>query len=274
MNNTITDVIDNLSELPPFPKVTSRLLDLLNDPTVSINELSEVISTDPSLVLKVLHLSNSPFYMVSKKIESVQDAVFILGIHTIKTITTAITIHQGFNKYKPRADIFHIDRFWKHSYATAITACKLARNKKLNNSSNKLYLAGLIHDIGKLIISFHWPETWKRFINVQSNTEQSIFEIENEIFNTNHCEIAATLCARWQFPDDVVQMIRSHHDELDPTMESFQEKTILSISNDISKQANYQFPEMNTKINSDMEENYNDIIDELHSEVSYQFNAL
>lgn len=273
MSVAINDVLDNLTELPPFPKVTSRLLYLLDEPTVSIDELSDVISTDPSLVLKVLHLSNSPFYMLSKKVETVKEAVFVLGIHTLKTITTAITIQQGLSKFTPRPDIFDRDAFWKHSYATAITASKICSQSSRKNS-HKLYLAGLIHDIGKLIISYHWPETWKRFINIQEHEQKPLYDIENDTFNTNHAEIASTLCRRWQFPNEIVDLIRDHHRLLDEDEPDYLEKNILQVSNDLVKTTDMSFPPNNNYTFLENVEIYEHILEDLHYEVSYQFNSL
>lgn len=273
MSIAVEDVLDKLTELPPFPKVTSKLLHLLDDASISIDELSEVISTDPSLVLKVLHLSNSPFYMLSKKVGTVKEAVFVLGIHTLKTITTAITVQQGLSKFTPRPDIFDRDAFWKHSYATAITASKLAM-KHTRKNSHKLYLAGLIHDIGKLIMSYHWPETWKRIINIQHTTHASFYDIELDTFSSTHCEIATTLCRRWQFPEDIVGIISAHHNILQVGEPDYLEKNVLQISNDLVKTADMAFPVANTRTVSDKLDLYQKILEDLHAEVSYQFNAL
>lgn len=124
MTQTVSSVLDHLSSLPPFPKVAAKLMVLLDDPSISPNELSEVLSMDPALVMKVIHASNSPFYMLSKPVETVNQAVLVLGIKTIKTITTASAIVQGVSQIQPRPDVFDIDKFWKHSYATAIAAKK------------------------------------------------------------------------------------------------------------------------------------------------------
>ena len=275
MPQAVADIIDHLSDLPPFPKVTARLLSLLNNPSVSVRDLAEVISTDPSLVMKVIHISNSPFYMVSKPIESVKAAVLILGIDTIKSITTAVSIQKGLAEaYAPRSGLFDLPAFWKHSYATAIVSSKIARRYN-NSSADRLYLAGLIHDIGKLIIAHYWPETWKRIINYIKAGNGSYTEVELNVFSSSHCEIAASLCDKWQFPQNIVELIRRHHrraDEDDPTSKEIE---ILRAANEIVSANGFPFPEDGCpEITAEELEQYIWAADGLGDDVEHQLKML
>lgn len=202
------DIVDRLSSLPPFPRAATKLLRLLDDDLVTIDQLAEVISADPTLVLRVLHVANSPFYMSPRPIDSIKNAVLVLGMKTIKGLTTAISIHQGFSSIKPTTSSFDNMAFWKHSYATAIGVGKVVP-AELAPLREKLYLVGLIHDIGKLIQAFYWPDSWTAALKIMRSKQVSFAEAEMQVFATSHHDIAATVCRNWQFPDYMVDLLVS-----------------------------------------------------------------
>ncbi len=273
MPQAVADIVKHLSNLPPFPKVTTRLLDLLEDPAVSVDELASVISADPSLVIKVIHLSNSPFYMVSRPIESVRNAVFVLGISTIKSITTAVSIQKGLSSLNPRKDIFNMDDFWKHSYGTAIVASKLG--KKIDERlGDQMYLVGLIHDIGKIIQACYWPETWKSAIHYLSAGAGQFESIEGQLFSWTHLQISRTLCSNWRFPDDILQHLGYLADGLQNVEDESQE-SLLSRANRIASEAGFRFPVQETYEDTiSMTDRYSDLMTALDSEVNYQLRVL
>ncbi|MFH1687059.1 MAG: HDOD domain-containing protein [bacterium] len=274
MPQAVSDVIQHLSDLPPFPKVTTKLLLVLEDPAVSIDQLAALISSDPSLVVKVIHLSNSPFYMVSRPIASVTEAVFVLGINTIKSITTAVSIQKGISTLKPHPGSFSMDAFWRHSYATAIVASKLGarRNKQL---SDKLYLAGLVHDVGKIIQACFWPETWKSAINYLLMEGGTLESVEQRLFGECHAEIAATLCRNWRFPTDVVSLLGRPDDDVDEDQEVTAGRELLELANSLASASGFAFPPEEQRDGQDSAfAPYADLMANLADEVHYQLDIL
>lgn len=240
MAQSVVDVVQHLTVLPPFSQVTAKLLAMIDDDTVSIDELNAVVSADPSLAAKVIHLSNSPFYMVSRPVESVREALIILGVNSIKNIVAGISIQQGLAAVQPRTDVFNMIDFWKHSYATAIIAKKMGSqvDRKL---SETLYLAGLVHDVGKLIMAYYWPEVWKSIVHTLLISHELYCDVEARMFPQTHSEIAGELFRNWRFPSSITQLVEHHHNE-SPLSEIARPLQLLRQADLIVNAAGFSFP--------------------------------
>lgn len=206
MPQAVQDVLEHLSALPPFPKVTTRLLEMLGNDSVSPKELASVIASDPSLVMKVIHVANSPFYMLQRPVGSVKDAVLVLGISTVKNITTSVSITNGLLAIQIRPDVFDMLSFWKHSYGGAIASYKLGTERD-KSRADSFYLAGLIHDVGKMVVASHWPEVWRGIISTLKSSSATYEEVEARMFGSTHYELAAELCRRWGFPEELTRLV-------------------------------------------------------------------
>jgi HD-like signal output (HDOD) protein len=274
MPQAIADVMQQLTELPPLPKVTSKLLLMLDDDSVSVDELAGVVSADPVLVLKVIHLANSPFYMVARTVENLKDAIFILGQNTMKNITTGLSIQRGLSTIRPKTETFNMVDFWKHSYATAILASKLGA--RLNKRAGAtLYLAGSIHDIGKLIIAYYWPDVWKAIVNIQKGTGESFLAVESRIFPHSHALIASELCKNWQFPSSIVDLVSGHHDFPDCTEAEAAEKAPLQFADHLVNLCSFSFPALPQGAAKEaVPEAYEGLVKSLEEEVQYQLRVL
>jgi putative nucleotidyltransferase with HDIG domain len=273
MRMAVDEVLDHLSGLPPFPKVTTKLLSMLEDDGVSVDDLTRIISADPSLVLKALHLANSPFYMVAKPVGSVKEAVMVLGINTIKSITTAVSVQKGLAAVRPRTDAFDMLGFWRHSYATAIAANKLGRNSDLG-VSDTLFVAGLIHDIGKVIMAYYWPEIWRGIVNSVQAGGESFVEVEMRLFHWSHIQIGAQLCRNWQFPEKIVDLVEHHHDMLDASTATH--LGLLLQAHRLANQSGFGFPVLSQLEPPEPEQvpELESIARTLPSDVAYQLRVL
>jgi HD-like signal output (HDOD) protein len=273
MQNAVADVLDHLTGLPPFPRVTAKLLTMLNDDTVSTDELSQLILSDPSLVVKVLHLANSPFYMVSKPVENVKDAVLVLGISTIKSITTAASIQKGLAAVRPQTSSFDMLAFWRHSYGTAIAASKLTRIHD-RRMADTLYVAGLIHDIGKMVIAFYWPDVWRAIAKSVSSSSESYDVAEMRIFGWSHAQIGGRLCTNWQFPDHIASLVGGL--PCVNNTDSADKLSLLHRAHVLSIQAGFDFPSSGSGSMDDDEfdPSMKEIADTLNDEVEYQLRVL
>ncbi len=274
MAQAVADVVEQLSELPPFPKVTTKLLQLLDDPSVSIDGLAQIISSDPSLVVKVIHIANSPFYMCSKEITSVKDAVFVLGITTIKSITTAISIQKGFSRFQPRPDTFDQYRFWAHSYATAIAASKIL-NTQSRQAADRYYLVGLIHDIGKLIQANFWPDSWVTIIRHLQTNGGSYEDAELLTFSTPHSTLTSQLCRNWGFPEDLLSALDPSSASANDTGQIRLDTGVLQAANAIADEAGYPFPPEERAEHESVDlEPFQAIVTTLDTDVRHQLTTL
>lgn len=206
---TLYNIINRVDELPEVPQIAFRAIQLLNNPETDVSSLAEVISSDQALTAKVLRLCNSAYYGLPRKVTTVSEAVLIVGFSSIKSlvlmITTQSTMNKGLLGYK-----IGPGEFWRHSIATAETARILAQHLR-QDKHEECFIAGLIHDIGKMVLNQHaLPEVY-RATNLSQKELIPVHLAEQRILGFDHASIGAALAERWNFPPVLVESIRRHH---------------------------------------------------------------
>lgn len=204
-------VIDNARDLPTLSVVAARLNDMVKSPTTSANDVGDLISQDVALTTKTLKLVNSSFYGFPKKINSITHAIVILGFNKVKNIALAASVLETMNRKTEIA--FDYQGFWEHSIGTAICTEALARALK-SEYVEDAFVAGLLHDLGKLIVVQYFPEEYLKVRALIDNTNIPMFEAENEVFGFNHSQPGQWLTEKWNFPDSLTSAIRMHHNPL------------------------------------------------------------
>lgn len=207
---TLHNLIHRVDALPEVPQVAFRVIQLLNIPDTAVSQLAELIGADQALTAKLLRLCNSAYYGLSRKITTVSEAIMIVGFSAVKSmvlmITTQSTMNKGLLGYKIKPG-----EFWKHSLGTAESARLIARQCN-DPREEESFTAGLIHDIGKMVLNqCALPEVY-RATNLMQKENISIYAAEARILGFNHAEAGATLADRWKFPSLLVNAIRYHHD--------------------------------------------------------------
>jgi HD-like signal output (HDOD) protein len=273
MTQAVSEVLRRLSTLPPFPKVTAKLLAMLEDETVSVEDLAGIISTDPSLAVKVIHLSNSPFYMSARQVQSVRDAVFVLGINSIKNITAGLSIQKGLAAVQPRSSTFAMFEFWKHSYATAIAANRLGarHDRRLGDT---LYLAGLIHDVGKMVQAYYWPDLWKGLYKTQEQTGEMFHVIEDRLGAHPHAEIAGQLLRNWKFPTAISDLVQGHHIPFEDGLPDDLGRRTLQEADRLVIAMGHGFPHPDRRVYGLDIDAYSDLIQVVETELEHQLKVL
>lgn len=206
---SLYNIINRVDELPEVPQIAFRAIQLLNNPDTEVSSLAEVISSDQALTAKVLRLCNSAYYGLPRKVTTVSEAVLIVGFSSIKSlvlmITTQSTMNKGLLGYK-----IGPGEFWRHSIGTAETARLLAQHIRYEKPE-ECFIAGLIHDIGKMVLNQHaLPEVY-RATNLSQKERLSVHMAEQRILGFDHASIGAALAERWNFPPVLVESIRRHH---------------------------------------------------------------
>lgn len=200
------ELVNSNVELVSLPAIVTKVNDLLNSPTASAADIAELISQDPGLTLRLLKMVNSPFYNFPSKIETVSMAITVLGINQLRDLLIATTLVNRF-KSKPDTD-FDIETFWCHSITTGLAARTIALNRKIPNSE-RLFIAGLLHDIGKMLMALLLP---MHYAELNQSYLQSTKANESDIFGFNHDELGECLLNTWHFPSTIATPIRHHHD--------------------------------------------------------------
>lgn len=206
----VRDFLKKVERLPTLPGIAMRIIQKANDPRSAADDLSRIIMSDQSLAAKVLRMVNSAYYGVRNKVGSVRQAIVILGFNTIKSLALSTAIMDKFSTSS--TDGFSRGDFWKHSIGVAITNKLLARRVSTNKDMEENYfMAGLLHDIGKVILDQYFHEEFLRVIEHMKLTRLSFYKAEMEVNGLTHAEIGGLLAGQWQLPDEFVAAIRFHH---------------------------------------------------------------
>lgn len=232
MPSSVIDSIKNLDELPTLPTIAVQVLSLVQAKEVDIQELSATIHQDPSLSARILRIANSAFYRRgTRSIETIHRSIMLLGLNEIVDIISSISVLTTF-PYDQSQDQSLRRSFWDHCVGTAIIAKKLAANIGLPTEGRE-YVAGLLHDIGKIIMDEYYHEPFLAAHTLSNERFCPMYEAEYEIMQTNHMEIGNILAHRWQLPDYVADAILWHHQ---PSKARYPELTaLISISNLLAK---------------------------------------
>jgi putative nucleotidyltransferase with HDIG domain len=210
MRSDILDRIKNIEELPTLPSVAMEVLGLVHDPEITIQRIAECIHRDPPLAAKVLKMANSVFYRRSEQqVETLHHAIIFLGLSEIINITTTVSIFATLMKGKS-AEASIREKFWDHSVATGLIARHM--DKKLNlKSMGREFVAGLLHDIGKIILDQYLHAEFIEAYKLSNEMNKPMYEAEMEVCGTTHMELGYFVAQKWHLPDYVSDVILYHH---------------------------------------------------------------
>ncbi len=211
-NPQVKRILLKIKQLPTLPQVLSQLIDLMEDPDASASEVSRIISKDQSLMTRVLKLVNSPFYGMPKRIATLSQATVILGFKTVKNLALTTAIFDQFQggSSKPRGAGFTREKFWQHSIACAV-ASKIISEKIHYDCPEEAFMAGLIHDIGKVVLDQYMTEDFTRILDHAARENVPILEAEKQVIGVRHTQVGEWLAEKWNLPGHLVAAIRYHH---------------------------------------------------------------
>ncbi|MCL2374853.1 MAG: HDOD domain-containing protein [Treponema sp.] len=202
-----TMIVDNISSLPHFPENILMVQNLINDPKSEMTDIARQISMDPALTADILKIVNSAQYMLSKKVDSISEAVKMVGIRGIKNLLFS------YGTQKILGDESHDKKaLWEHSYKVAFFAFNLVKNfRRDRNHLDDIYVGGILHDIGKIIFSSVHPDLLNKIQSFCSSKGLPASTFEDFAAGINHAEIGARIAEKWNFPERLVACIRYHH---------------------------------------------------------------
>ena len=204
--------IEQIENLPTLPEVANKLLKIINDPTTTAVDVANLISRDLSLTSKVLRLANSAFYGIPRTVTTVQNAVVILGLKVINTMVFSITVVKMFPG-DGKSELFSRKKFWAHSLACAVLARQLALKMRKFTlfDPEECFCAGLIHDIGRIVLDQFFHENFMKAVQKAIQQKISLLQAEQEIFGFSHMDVGDWLTSRWELPQDIRIPIVYHH---------------------------------------------------------------
>jgi putative nucleotidyltransferase with HDIG domain len=199
-----------LKNLPSLPKLYLEISDALQSPTTSAQRIADIASQDAGLSAKLLQLSNSAFFGFSCEVFSVSEAVQLLGVTVIQSLAMAVPVFSAFRH--ERCPHFPLEQIWEHSLQTARLGRQIAGEHSLNpHLAEQAFCAGILHDLGKIILADGLPEQYTAVLNEARETRRPLIEVESRHFNATHAEVGAYLLALWGLPIPLVEAVANHH---------------------------------------------------------------
>lgn len=198
-----------IGDLPALPAAVLELLRLLGDDEADARALAAKIALDQALTAKALRLANSPFYGVSRHITSVLDATVVLGLRAVRTMVTTAALAGSFRA--PSCPGFDFLGFWRHAISSAVSARLVAG--AVGADAEIAFTAGLLHDIGQLVLASGFPERYSQVLALRAGHESELEQQDAErmLLGLDHAAVGACISERWHFPKTIVEAIANHH---------------------------------------------------------------
>ncbi|MBC3880533.1 HDOD domain-containing protein [Undibacterium sp. LX40W] len=210
-----------------LPDVAKEMLNDLNNDDISLDTIVEKVSLDQALAAKVLRLANASIYGANSKVVTIQQAVALLGIKNLKNLIRL----SIFTKHLPTAACRGFDNqaYWRHNIATAICAELISRT--LHMKHDFAFTAGLLHDIGRLVLVSRFPKKYEEVIACAKKSDTTLLEAERIVLGVDHVAVGLVLALQWNFSDAIQDGIRGHHDPDDRELNSV--ASIVHVANSI-----------------------------------------
>jgi putative nucleotidyltransferase with HDIG domain len=208
--DTVQKILRRIDQLPTLPTVIDQIMDLTDRDDTSAAQLLAVIAADQSLTANLLKVANSPVYGVPYRIETAKQAVLLLGFEEIRHLAMSALIFTHLT-IKVGGAAFSRERFWRHSFLVADLArawYAVFPNRALKPA---YFTAGLLHDIGKVVLDYYFPEDFANILDVMRQEQEPPLRAEERFLGVTHAFVGAALLQRWQLPKYIVEAVREHH---------------------------------------------------------------
>ena len=210
------EVAEAVAELPPIPASISEVIAACADQAMTAGRLSQVVLRDQSLTANLLKLANSPFHGHARRVTTVTEAVVLLGLPAITSLAISSHASRLLNGALPGYGLQQ-GELWRHSIAVAFTARRLAVEVELA-PVEEAFVAGLLHDIGKTILSGHMENAFDEVTRIAQERRIPFHAVETELLGVDHAELGAQVAASWSLPAGLDEAIRRHHSPHEATL--------------------------------------------------------
>ena len=193
------------------PHVYLKIKQTMERSDFSFKDLAEIINYDPSLVVRILKIVNSPLYGFEEKVENVDHALNVMGVEQLSQLILATSVMKDFKDFPKR--LVDMKSFWRHSIACGVTGRHLAKYHGVSNPES-FYLLGMLHDIGSLVLYSKLPEVSKQILVRCKEDKENLFDIELELLGMIHARVGAYVLREWGLPRNIYEPVAFHHEPL------------------------------------------------------------
>jgi HD-like signal output (HDOD) protein len=234
-NEGLKELVAGLTGLPSLPSLYVEIMAELNREAPDLERVGEIISQDLAITAKVLQIVNSPYFGLMQEIQSPARAVGLLGLDMVR----AMVLSAGtFSKFKSvRAAGFSMEALWQHGLQTAgFAKCLAQAHSAPLKVEDAAFIAGLMHDIGKLLLAANKPETYENVLTRAAEREETFQEAEMAVYQADHGELGGYLLGLWGIPDEVLQAVAYHHAPRQGRDKGVTALTLVHVANAFSNQ--------------------------------------
>lgn len=204
---SLEKLIDRSGKLGSLPAIVYRVFDVMDDPKSTATQIGRVINDDPALTARLLKLVNSPFYGFTRKVDTVYRAVALIGHKELRSVVVAASAIKVFDGIP--SDLVSMSVFWKRSLTTAVVARVLAAFKR-EKEIERYFIAGLLHDIGSLLLYLQLPQEMTQALHQQRTDGVELSRAEKDIIGYDHTEVGGALLKKWNLPTLICSSVRFH----------------------------------------------------------------
>jgi len=227
--------LSTISNLPSPPLVFTQITKVISDPKTSVKDVAAIMSEDAAMSAKVLRLSNSAFYGARNEINGIRQAILVLGLEAVKSLVLSSSVFEMFKSQKLDTDFQ--EAFWRHSLATALAGRMLVKQHRSLSCFDPevAFSAGLLHDIGKLIICCFMPADHKQVRQQLQGQGLADYQAEEHVLGYPHTLIGRMLAQNWKLPTCIQEAIEFHHSPVDPGNEDDKYSCVIHVADYLAR---------------------------------------
>lgn len=208
MSTTVSQLIAKVRTVYSLPQTFHRLQEVVQNPDSSMSDIGEVLMADQALSARILQLANSSFYGFPSRIETISHAVTMIGAEQMVALVQGTCVASIFSRV-PR-ELVNMELFWKHSIACGVTARVIAARRREPNTE-RFFLLGLLHDIGRLVIFQHLPDEAATTLERAGRERRLLHQMETLVLGFDHATVGYDLLRTWKLPARLCEPIKMHH---------------------------------------------------------------
>ncbi len=205
MADGIEQIIMKTCDLPAMPAVADKVMKMVADPNTTTEQFQKVISADQALAARILKIANSVFYASVRKINTISDAIVMIGFNTLRSIVLTASSRDIYKRFGLTEKML-----WEHSMGAAISASIIAKELRIVNHE-EAYLGGLLHDVGKVVLNNSDPQKFSKVMERVYNEHISFRMVEQEVFGFSHVDVGAMVIRKWKLSETLEMAIRNQY---------------------------------------------------------------